>query len=84
MPRLPMMAAEIATAATADRVPDFAFALEGEGHWGMRTSRRPSGDWVVVVDVDVTRERLTFEYKGRAGTSPGDMLKPVKRETING
>ena len=50
----------------------------------MRTSRRPSGDWVVVVDVDVTRERLTFEYKGRAGTSPGDMLKPVKRETING
>ena len=84
MPRLPMMASEIATAAASDRVPDFVFALEGEGHWGMRTSRKLNGDWVVVVDVDATRERLTFEYGGVASANPGEYRNPVKREAING
>lgn len=84
MPSLPAMASEIATAATADRPPDFASALEEEGHWGMRTSRRPNGDWVVIVDIDATHERLTFEYGGRGASSPGAYRKPVKRETRNG
>ena len=84
MPRLPDMASAIAKAAVDDSMPDFAVPMQAEGHWGVTSTRRPNGDWIVVVDVDATRERLTFEYGGRRAASPGQYRKPVKRETING
>jgi hypothetical protein len=84
MPNIPEMASAIAAAAVDDSAPDFSAAMQGDGHWGATSLRRPNGDWIAVVDVDTTRERITFEYKGRGGTNPGDLLKPVKRETLNG
>ena len=84
MPQISDMAAAIAVAAVDDSMPDFSAAMQGEGHWGATSTRRPNGDWVIIIDIDATRERITFEYKGRSGQNPGDMVKPVKRETING
>lgn len=84
MPDLSAMASAIATAAVDDSMPDFSLSMQAEGHWGATSTRRPNGDWVVVVSIDATRERLTFEYGGRHAVNPGVYRKPVKREVISG
>lgn len=82
MPILADMTAEIAAAAVDDSAPDFTLSLQSDGHWGATSTRRPNGDWIVVVET--ARERVTFEYGGRRSANPGQYRKPVKREAING
>ncbi len=82
MPDLSEMASAIVKAAIDDSMPDFSIPMQAEGHWGATSTRRPNGDWIVVINT--SKERMTFEYGGRRAANPGEYRKPVKRETING